>query len=266
MEKVRRIKNCFRLPSNYWRKKKEKRGQGFGSEYIPYFRVHEIPSKGRSSRVKSWTCNRIHHMVSDLETNFFYWLDWCKDVTDIREQFPLDYQVTVRIARELNIVHPRNTRKGTLHIMTTDFVVNYGTREVAYSCKYKKDLEKKRTQQKMEIEKKYWEEKGVEFIIITEDDIPNTLVNNVRQIHKLKDLTGMISVPSEATRNFLVDKYKMLLRENWTPLELGNEIDRTMEFEVGTGMLLLRHFMATGKLKIDMAKVFNVEQPLEVLD
>lgn len=31
----------------------------------------------------------MHHFLSKLETNYFYWLDWSPIVSDIREQYPL---------------------------------------------------------------------------------------------------------------------------------------------------------------------------------
>jgi len=258
------VKNNFALSSEYWRKMKENRCVGAGADYRPWYFVHEVPSRGRSTRTKGFTTNRVHHMLSDLETNFYYWLEWRDDVTDIREQYMLDFTDTVSIARELNIVHPRKPKTKELHIMTTDFLVNFEEREVAYSCKYKKDLDNKRTEQKLRIEATYWEKKGIKFAIITEEDLPWILIKNIRRIHKATDLTGLISVPPEQTRQFILKTSKTLLRDGWTPVELADEIDRTMGFGVGTCMFLLYHFLATRQLQIDLSKPIDVDQPWEV--
>ena len=67
----------------------EGRGQGLGKDYIPWIKIQHFPSNGRVSRIKSWKTGRVHHFLSDLETKYFYYLEWQDDVIDIREQFPL---------------------------------------------------------------------------------------------------------------------------------------------------------------------------------
>jgi hypothetical protein len=67
---------------------KEGRGQGHGAEYLPWLTISDVPSHGRSHRVKGRKTGRIHHLLSDKEWRTFLFLDWCDDVTDIREHAP----------------------------------------------------------------------------------------------------------------------------------------------------------------------------------
>lgn len=42
------------------------RGKGHGSKYLPWFYVHEVPSRGRSHKVNGLlTGGRLHYLLSD---------------------------------------------------------------------------------------------------------------------------------------------------------------------------------------------------------
>ncbi|HYH22514.1 MAG TPA: TnsA endonuclease N-terminal domain-containing protein [Azospirillum sp.] len=103
---------------------KEGRGKGHGAEYVPWIKVGDVPSRGRSHRLNGVKTGRLHHLLSDNEANLFRLLDWCDDVTDIREQFPLDREATRRIAEQLGIRHPHDTVTQTPLVMTTDVLVD----------------------------------------------------------------------------------------------------------------------------------------------
>ena len=87
---------------------KEGRGQGEGVDYIPWLASRDVPSLGRSTEGKGWKSGRIHHFLSDLETKYFYQLEWADNVIDIREQFPLldefgSYGETMEIAKQIGV-------------------------------------------------------------------------------------------------------------------------------------------------------------------
>jgi hypothetical protein len=73
----------------YQRFLNEGRGQGTGADYKPWLTINDYPSMGRVSRVLGWKTGRVHHLFTDIQTRYFYLLDWSDQVTDIRECFPL---------------------------------------------------------------------------------------------------------------------------------------------------------------------------------
>lgn len=77
--------------------KRIKAGRGLGSksDYKPWIYVHEVPSAGRAQRAYSHLTNRVHHVLSDIEFGVILLLDHNPIVTDIREKFPLNLQVTL---------------------------------------------------------------------------------------------------------------------------------------------------------------------------
>lgn len=89
---------------------KEGRGKGRGRDYLPWLKIGDVPSRGRSSRLKGNTTARVHHFLSDIERDLFHLylfhlFDWDDSVEDVREQFPLDRDATRRIADALGIEH-----------------------------------------------------------------------------------------------------------------------------------------------------------------
>ncbi|WP_257265288.1 TnsA endonuclease N-terminal domain-containing protein [Endozoicomonas sp. ONNA2] len=115
---------------------KELRGTGTGLNYIPGLYIHEVPSSiGNRKRtvpgIKSQ--GRLVQLMSDLEYKIFKFLDLAKNVLDIREQFPIEREMTLSIAEKLKIKHPEttdyNTKEKIALWITTDFLVDYNDEE-----------------------------------------------------------------------------------------------------------------------------------------
>ena len=135
--------------SVYRRYLKEGRGQGTGSTYIPWLTIHSFASLGTVSRILGRTTGRIHHLLSHNEEFYFYLLDFNPDVTDIREQFPLDLDSTVRIAKQLGFRHPYYPGITSFPaVMTTDFLITCTDGLKARTIKMKKELDKPRVVEK----------------------------------------------------------------------------------------------------------------------
>ena len=86
MAKYKRVWN-----ENQYRKYlAEGRGQGVLKNYKPWIQIQDFPSRGIVSRVKGRKTGRVHHLMSNLELEYFYLLDWSEKTQDIREQYPLE--------------------------------------------------------------------------------------------------------------------------------------------------------------------------------
>ena len=118
-------------------KKREGRGTGTGADYKPWIRAREFPrDTGIRSMPVDWKHGRQMHFLSLNELWWYYILRWDDSVLDIREQYPLDKDVTDKIADMIHVKQPAD-------IMTTDMLVTYQMdgREVyrAFSVKNKYD-------------------------------------------------------------------------------------------------------------------------------
>ncbi|MGE7717621.1 TnsA endonuclease N-terminal domain-containing protein [Priestia megaterium] len=237
---------------------KEGRGQGELSVYQPWLTIQDVPSRGRVHRSMGWKTEREHHLFSDLEFNYFCLSDWANNVIDIREQFPLDRQVTLSIAEEINIKHPTDNKTATPIVMTTDFFLTIREeKKISYKArtiKPSEELNNVRVIEKFEIERIYWEKQGVDWGIVTERDIPSTFVENlkfIKQSYYLDDYS-YIEVFMSDWKNF-----KGNLRENL------NAFDLRYNFDVGTGILLYKYALARKLLSVDMNKKISLNEEVE---
>lgn len=160
-----------------------------------YVRVSDARKMGRRYIYFCHKQKRIVHLLSSGEYRAYQNLIWLPSTLEIREQMPLDLNITLRLSAELGFIHPRDWKENTAHVMSTDFLVltmNPVTQKkyhTAYSFKYSNQLFKKiggkferknlRTWQKLAIEKSYWNEKGIDYRIITELDAPKSLAANI---------------------------------------------------------------------------------------
>ena len=101
---------------------KEGRGSGKGRDYKPWLTVRDLPSQGRSHRVFGHKSQRTHHLFSDLELAIFLILEWQSDILEIREQFPLQRDLTLELAEKHGISHP--SVAGVPQYLSSDFLVN----------------------------------------------------------------------------------------------------------------------------------------------
>jgi hypothetical protein len=81
--------------------------QGSQELYVPWLRVQDVPSQGRSRKVHGVKVDRLHHLLSDLEYGYLLVAEFSPEVLDIREQFPLLPVPTLQsIAHALSIRYP----------------------------------------------------------------------------------------------------------------------------------------------------------------
>lgn len=251
---------------------KEGRGHGRLSEYNPWLHIQDVGSKGLVSRIKGWKAGRVHHLLSQQELRYFYVLEWSPSVTDIREQYPLlPLEETFDIARRLDIRHPTDPATKQPIVMTTDFLVTIrlGDSEVdqARTVKCEKDLLSKRVLEKLEIERRYWESRGVDWKIVTEKQIPVELARNIEWVHQYRDLEDFATLPAAEAEQVISTLTKSVRMGGSMPLRsITLQMDDRLGLEPGTSLSLVRHLLACRRWRVDMTKTINACAPLIVLD
>lgn len=246
---------------------KEGRGTGTGAAYKPWLTIQDVPSQGRSHRLRGWKTGRLHHLLSDIECGLFYLLDWSDPVRDIREQFPLDRAITQRLAEQLGIEHPRDVTTKTPLVMTTDVLIDTGRDgrvvTMARAVKPAEELDKPRVIEKLEIERRYWAEQDVDWGIVTERDIPRTVVRNIAWVHNHASLDDR----SEPHPGYYREKSAALLRElsdrpAVTLQQFCERMDGQLAMEAGASLMLVRHLVASKAILCDMAEPIEDTMPM----
>ncbi|RHW34812.1 heteromeric transposase endonuclease subunit TnsA [Neobacillus notoginsengisoli] len=236
---------------------KEGRGSGQLKEYKPWLTIHDVPSIGNSSRLKGWKTSRIHHFLSNVEKNYFFLLEWSDIVLDIREQYPLNREETLRIAEKLNIPHPMDN--SVLTVMTTDFLItvkgNGKSKSIARTIKPASELEKERVIEKLEIERVFWEEKNVDWAIVTDMDIPKEFAKNVSWLHNFYQLPGK----DDHATALLFLKYLKNFRESPIKVvEVCTLFDEEYSLEFGSSINFFKHLLAKKFIELDMNQKINL--------
>lgn len=235
---------------------KEGRGQGEFAEYKPWIKISDISSSGRSHRVFGHKTRRTHHLMSDLELATFLFLEWSTEVIDIREQFPLKFDDTLKIAEDMQVKHP--AIRGNTHVMTSDFYVvssNKKLSQFVLQAKYSKDLMKPRTLEKLEIERRYWHSKDISWQIITEKDIPIAVQNNIKWLYP--ETTLNMSVDTQDSLNFYAKEFAKYPEKSI--IAVCKDIDTAYFSEVGSSLNEVRTLLGlrffTFDLRIDFRKL-----------
>ena len=186
-------------------------GQGSDADYKPWLRVQDVPSRGRSRKVHGLTTGRVHHVLSDLEYAYLVVLEFSERVIDIREQFPLlPLSPLQDVARQCGIRYPLYAQTRVPFVMTTDFVVTVrasdgSVHEFARTVKYTDELSSGnrllRTLEKLELERAWWMQRGVDWQIVTEQSVDPVLARN------LIWLRGSAQIEQEMHSNDLRDRF-----------------------------------------------------------
>ena len=164
----------------------EGRGRGEGANYRPWLETFDISSLGRVSRPHSPKCGRSVHLLSDVEANTFYALEWSQRVTGIREEYPLDRELTLEIAASLGIAHPYYPGTKIATVMTVDFLVDFNdngrTRFEALDCKRTEDCEDPRQIEKLQITRTYFAGMDIPHRLVFHSELPMQKIRNIEWI------------------------------------------------------------------------------------
>jgi hypothetical protein len=186
--------------------RREDRGKGTYSDYIPWHRVSrgDPSSKGRSHLIV-WM-GRQRELLSDQEWGGLNFAGLLTNLVDLVEQFPISqdpalhdlarWQVgcsleqfpgTLEIAVKLGIKHPALKDGDESHVWTstTDLLlVLRNQREelmlLAVSCKPSSVLTK-RAKELLRLEKTYWNLRGVEWLLITPEQYEKSVGLTLRR-------------------------------------------------------------------------------------
>lgn len=229
-------------------------GRGEGVHYKPYLRPRHVPSKGCTTRVLGHKIKREHVVLSNLELEVLYLLDFdhSYSLTDIQEQFPLEISITQEIASHLNIRHPNHEGKDV--VMTTDFLVTKGHNEpvtkVALAVKPSSKLSA-RVIEKFQIEKEFWARQNVPWRIITEKEIDPIRLNNVRVLREYYKMESSFTAS-------VLDEFRLSVGSS-TLRDFLNETAIKLRIQFGECLRVFYHLLSTKQIWLDVSSNLNLD-------
>ncbi|MED4869801.1 MULTISPECIES: TnsA endonuclease N-terminal domain-containing protein [Geobacillus] len=246
---------------------KEGRGQGRGKDYIPWTKTHEFSSKGRATRVLGLKTGRIHHLHSDNQYRAFLIFEWSDRVIDIRETFPLlDVMKMIDTKEDLRFDKFCDRKTKEPLVITTSFVLTVRDEkgneyDVARAVKNATELEKRITFEKLEIERRYWEAKKIDWKVITDKQLPRQLAKNIEWVREtvIQGNQGDLDV-ERLSYELLV----YLLQYMDVPLkDVLKVFEKEGMLPKGTGLFLFRYLIAKKHIRVDMLQKVDVSKKVE---
>lgn len=190
--------------------------------------------------------------MSNYELQYFFLLEWADTVLDIREQYPLiDVSTTLEITKAADIAHPCNQRSGFPYVLTSDFLIITTKGQMARTVKMSHELNNRPILEELEIERRYWNGKGVDWRLVTEREINRQKAKNIEWLHSSKILKGL-PCDDVLLDEMLSEIEKLYLGTKNPILDICEQIERSFSVGCGTGLALFKHLVANKRLPLDM--------------
>lgn len=249
------------------RRIKQGYGAGHGENYKPWIGVEDLSSRGRSRRAASPRLGRTVDLLSDGEYKCFLVLERAKHVHDIRENFPLDRDLTQQLALQLGIKHPIYPGTCVPAVMTVDFLVDLTVDGVKRLCavnvKHEEEASDPRSIEKLEIQREYFEQLEIPHHLIFPSRISDTLYANLDRVRSARNgLTDLEPRPGyfdeAATR--LAAKLARV-RSDDPIADLCAAVDVEGGYERGTGIRAMYLLLSDGAIATDLDVQSLVDVP-----
>jgi hypothetical protein len=245
-----------------------------GDAYEPHLRAQDVRSRGRKSRHTYQ--GREMHFLSDLEVRACVHFQWDQAVFGIEEQYYLEIEDTVRIAKEAGARHPLVIGTDEPFEMTTDLVIyfrtEHGERRVARSIKYSKEVELGLAEtavernhvagvlEKLEIERRYWAERNVHWAVLTERELGEERQRNVEWLLRSSLDRGR----PDGFWQQAADRVcaALVAGDGARVVDLQRELDANGVLDGADFTEILRHLCATRQISFDMKERFSLLRPV----
>ncbi|SDP35779.1 TnsA endonuclease C-terminal domain-containing protein [Clostridium gasigenes] len=231
-------------------------------------KVTSFSSKGRVTRISSSKCKeKIVHLQSDNQLRLFLMLEWDEDVVDIKVNVELnDLEKNLSNIDNLRLDKFKDKKTEKQFLLHTNFLVSFkryrGIEELtAISVKSTSELKRKTVIEKLEIERRYWEAKGVRFAIITEKEIDRQMADNILWVREMRSDKSLRNKEELAEKLYYLIEEKRMKRVN----EILQEFDKREDIKEGTGLFLFRYLIADKQIVVNMKKCIDLSEKINKL-
>lgn len=278
MERTKRFSRYTMTEAKRKRWQKEGRGTGVHENYRPWLYKEDVPSTGRVNSIASVWLNRSVEVLSRNEEGSFLLYEYAlkpktplqdlsKYHNDIREQYPMNLDETVAIAKSIGVDHPKDPISGVLVVMTTDFMITYQGEDFARTVKEENDLGNPRTIEKLEIERIYWGMKNIDWGIILKKDIPQDFVANLEAVRNYYDILSHSEIQNQGINPVYLKKISNYLTgaiqgSLLSLREICADTDLKYGLSDGTSLLIAKHLIYTQQWDIDLMKALRPGDPV----
>ncbi len=260
---------------DYLRKVK-KRGYG------PWTTVRKSHTIGQGQIIFSHQTNRPHHFLSRGELQPFFHFEASTEVSDIFEQYPLDINQTLAIAKELNIVHPGSYEEAVDfdgHKPAKTMSMDYVNRHIdgslhAYNFKYADSLNPKltspvavaRTEAKAKIERLYCRRHKMTWTQLTEESFNKNVTQNLKFLREFFDYKDEVNI-SDDIKSLVLCQFKIALesQSSYTLRTLLENVSSDSKLPLHQIQSLFQMFVYTRLIDFDWTVELDLNRPLPLV-
>ncbi|QOL25670.1 TnsA endonuclease N-terminal domain-containing protein [Thalassotalea sp. LPB0316] len=250
--------------------------------YRPWVTVRQSHSIGQGQIIHSHKTGRTHHFLSRGELEPFFHFEHEAGVEDIFEQYPLPLADTMRIAAELNIVHPSSYKERIkfdghrpAKTMTLDYLIKHRDNSLhAYNFKYAESLDAsqsspqavKRTDDKAKIEREYCKQQGISWTQLTEQTFNSNKTLNLKFLRECFSFKEQIAISTELKSVMLVH-FNLSFDElsTSTVREVLEHVSDQVNLPLHQVQCIFQNLAYEGAFKFNFNEVINLNRPLPVL-
>jgi len=183
----------------------------------------------------------------------------------------LDYEDWVQDREDLRFDLFTDKKSGTPYVISTSFLITVrnhdgSVRYLAMSLKAASELERRISLERLEIERRYWEARGIDWGIVTNKDIPVIKAKNIEWIHSARYAYADAGL-SEGDLAELAEAFLFRLSQSSESIrKTALLFDKDYALAPGTGMFLFRHLLAVKKIKVNMDEPIDLNRPAYSVD
>ena len=140
--------------------------------------------------------------------------------------------------------------------------------EIARTIKPKDHLFNRRVSEKFEIERVFWERRGVDWGIVTEVEINKIISHNLSFVFGYYDLSNIDSftnINDELIRDLVNEFIRRIIDNQKSMREICHTFDMDMHLESGSGISILKHIICHKYITIDLAQKFDLNKNIEII-
>jgi hypothetical protein len=185
-------------------------------------------------------------------------LERSDEVLDIREQFPLlEYKDAMEMAKMAGIAYPTDNASKFPYILTTDFMIDTFGGQMARTVKLSKDLNNLRTLEKLEIERRYWGKRGIDWKITTEKEIDLPQARAAEKLHCYCSEDSMNGIGAD--HKAIAAQFLALYNETRLSVQtIAKRIDADHHLKEGGALAVYFHLVAVKAIAVDAVSALNL--------
>lgn len=243
---------------------REKRGLGDGVEYKSWVSAQDFSSNGSTYRIKGVKIPRQYVLFSKTMYFIFLYLEYCDYVIDIKENFPIhDIYNDENIVSGINLRKFRDKKSGLFYTQMVSFMIkalDEDGMEYEFACAVlnSSSLNKKITLESLEMKRRYYETRDIEFHVITNKDIDRNVIRNLELFREGAELIYDTSISEMEMKEFRDVLLERVRSTDDSILQVIKGFQLDFETDRGLTMNLLKNLFWTKKLFWKLKEPFDI--------